>query len=332
MDFVWETSRLRIACRTRYELPIPSCLHTTEWAHGQAMTEGRINRSHTHDCTWSYMTAMHATLKSLLARACVMRNGTSRNVRMFQSSLHFVGNMSYRSSLPDRTHNVRYEHDIYDAIQLSRWILQSIGIWHIIYGHSSQSEKLLSLMLIFMSFFGLCFVLVPAGSYFLFYDEDIESKIQFLGPVSFCLTSVIKYCFLETRISTIGKCIEHVESDWRIVQYQNHRRMMLRNVLIGRRITMLCMIFLYGGGLFYHTFLPLTSRTKTNGNFTSKSLIYPGCDQYFDLQASPAYEIIFCMHCLSAMIQYSATTAVWPRTLRRTHVDRCRYWWCSWMT
>ncbi|XP_018343956.1 PREDICTED: uncharacterized protein LOC108749637 [Trachymyrmex septentrionalis] len=191
---------------------------------------------------------------------------------------------------------------------LCRWILQSIGIWHIIYGRSSQSEKLLSLMLIFMSFFGLCFVLVPASSYFLFYDEDIEIKIKFFGPVTFCLTSVIKYCFLGTRISTIGKCIEHVESDWRIVQYQNHRSMMLKNVLVGRRITMLCVIFLYGGGLFYHTILPLSSRT-TNGNVTSKPLIYPGYD-YFDLQTSPAYEIIFGMHCLSAMIQYSATTAV----------------------
>ncbi|KAG5331932.1 OR4 protein, partial [Acromyrmex charruanus] len=226
------------------------------------------------------------------------------------SSLYFADSMNYRSSLPDRIHNVRYEHDIYYAIQLCRWILQSIGIWHIIYGRSSQSEKHLSLMLIFMSFFGLCFVLVPAGSYFLFYDEDIESKIKFFGPVTFCLTSVIKYCFLGTRISTIGRCIEHVESDWRVVQYQNHRRMMLKNVLMARRITMLCVIFLYGGGLFYHTILPLSSRTKINGSFANKPLIYPGYDLYFDPQASPAYEIIFGMHCLSAMIQYSATTAV----------------------
>ncbi|XP_011058422.1 PREDICTED: uncharacterized protein LOC105148413 [Acromyrmex echinatior] len=166
------------------------------------MTEGRINRIRMtehliiHD---SHETHIHATLKSLFSCACVTRNGTSRNVRMFQSSLYFVDSMSYRSSLPDRIHNVRYEHDIYYAIQLCRWILQSIGIWHIIYGRSSQSEKLLSLMLIFMSFFGLCFVLVPAGSYFLFYDEDIEIKIKFFGPVTFCLTSMIKYCFLGTQ-------------------------------------------------------------------------------------------------------------------------------------
>ncbi|XP_018311175.1 uncharacterized protein [Mycetomoellerius zeteki] len=216
--------------------------------------------------------------------------------------------MSSRSQLPGRIHNVRYEHDIYYAIQLCQWILKSIGIWNIIYGHSSQSEKLLSLMLIFVSFFGLCFVLVPAGSFYLFYDMDIKSKIKFFGPVSFCLTSAIKYCFLGARISTIGRCVKHVESDWRIVRYQDHRRMMLRNVLVGRRITTLFVIFLYGGGLFYHTIMPLSSGTKTNGSFT-RLLVYPGYDLYVDPQASPTYEVIFGIHCLSAVIQYSATTA-----------------------
>ncbi|XP_011058421.1 PREDICTED: uncharacterized protein LOC105148412 [Acromyrmex echinatior] len=85
--------------------------------------------------------------------------------------------------------------------------------------------------------------------------------------------------------------------------------MMLRNVLVGRRLTTLCVIFLYTGGMSYHTIMPLSSRTKTNGSFTSRPLVYPGYDLYFDPQASPAYEIIFGMHCLSAMIQYSATTA-----------------------
>jgi len=59
----------------------------------------------------------------------------------------------------------------------------------------------------------------------------------------------------------------------------------------------------------YHTIMPLSARTKTNGSFMSRPLVYPGYDLYFDPQASPAYEIIFGMHCLSAVIQYSVTTA-----------------------
>ncbi|XP_071641219.1 uncharacterized protein [Temnothorax longispinosus] len=56
--------------------------------------------------------------------------------------------MRDRSQLPGRIHNVEYEHDIRYAVQLCRWILNPIGIWHLIYGRSSQSEKLLSLILL----------------------------------------------------------------------------------------------------------------------------------------------------------------------------------------
>ncbi|XP_024876729.1 uncharacterized protein LOC112457746 [Temnothorax curvispinosus] len=220
--------------------------------------------------------------------------------------------MRDRSQLPGKIHNVEYEHDIRYAVQLCRWILNPIGIWHLIYGRSSQSEKLLSLMLILACFFSLCFVLVPAIPYILLREKDIDIKVKLFGPVGFCLTSAIKYCFLRARVLAIGRCVEHVESDWQVVRHQDHRKMMLRNALIGRRLTTLCVIFLYTGGMSYHTIMPLSSaiaNTKTNGSFTSRPLVYPGYDIYFDPQASPAYEIVFFMHCLSAMIQYSATTA-----------------------
>lgn len=194
-------------------------------------------------------------------------------------------------------------------MQLCRWILKPIGIWHLIYGRSSQSEKLLSLMLMLACFSFLCFVLVPAGPYILFREKDINIKVKLFGPVGFCLTSAIKYCFLAARVSAIGRCVEHVESDWQIVRHQDHRKMMLRNALVGRRLTTLCVIFLYTGGMSYHTIMPLSTRTKTNDSF-SKPLVYPGYDIYFDPHASPAYEIVFCMHSLSAMVQYSVTTAV----------------------
>jgi len=232
-------------------------------------------------------------------------------VCVFQSALHSANdNMHDRSRLPDRIHNVHYKHDIHYAMQLCRWILKPIGIWHLIYDRSTQSEKLLSLMLILACFSGLCFVLVPAGPYILLREKDINVKVKLFGPVGFCLTSAIKYCFLGARVSAIGRCVEHVESDWRVVRREDHRRMMLRNALVGRRLTTLCVIFLYTGGMSYHTIMPLSARTKTNGSFMSRPLVYPGYDLYFDPQASPAYEIIFGMHCLSAVIQYSVTTAV----------------------
>lgn len=194
-------------------------------------------------------------------------------------------------------------------MQLCRWILKSIGIWYFVYGRSSQCQKLLSITLIFVCFSVLCFVLVPSGPYTLLREKDINVKLFLFAPVTFCLISAIKYCFLGMRGAAIGRCIEHIEQDWQVIQYQNHRKMMLRNALVSRRLTALCVIFLYIGGMSYHTILPLSSKMKTNDNKTNRQLVYLGYDIYFDPQASPAYEIVFLLHCVSAMIQYNITTA-----------------------
>lgn len=217
--------------------------------------------------------------------------------------------MHDRSRLPDKIYNVHYENDIRYTMQLCRWILKPIGIWHFVYGRSSQYEKLLSITLIFVCFSVLCFVLVPSGPHTLFRVKDINVKLKLFGPVGFCLTSLVKYCFLAMRGTAIGRCIEHVERDWQVIQYQNRRKIMLKNALVGRRLTMLCVIFLYTGGISYHTIMPLSSREKINDSYTNRPLVYPGYDIYFDSQASPAYEIVFLIHCLSSVIQYAVTIA-----------------------
>ncbi|XP_014475031.1 PREDICTED: uncharacterized protein LOC106744623 [Dinoponera quadriceps] len=205
--------------------------------------------------------------------------------------------------------NVHYEHDIHYVMQLCRWILKPIGIWHFVHSRSSQNKRLLPTTLIFTCISVLCFVLVPSGSYVLLREKDIYVKVKLFGPIGFCLTSAVKYCFLGARGTAIGRCIEHVEDDWRIVRHADHRNMMLKNVLVGRRLTTLCVLFLYTGGLSYHTIMPLSAKVKMNDSFTIRPLVYPGYDQFFDSQASPAYEIVFCMHCLSSVIQYTITTA-----------------------
>ncbi|XP_014475027.1 PREDICTED: uncharacterized protein LOC106744620 [Dinoponera quadriceps] len=214
-----------------------------------------------------------------------------------------------RQSREIQVRNVHHKHDIRYAMQLCRWILKPIGIWHFVHRRSSQNERLLSTTLIFMCVSVLCFVLVPSGPYVLFREKDTYVKVKLFGPIGFCLTSAVKYCFLGMYGTAIGRCIGHVEDDWRVVWDADHRKMMLKNALLGHRLTTLCVLFLYTGGLSYHTIMPLSAKVKINNSFTIRPLVYPGYDQYFDSQASPAYEILFCMHCLSSIIQYSITTA-----------------------
>ncbi|XP_012063224.1 PREDICTED: odorant receptor 4-like [Atta cephalotes] len=205
-------------------------------------------------------------------------------------------------------YNIHYKHDIRYTMQLCRWMLKPIGMWHPIYGHSpSQNEKFISIILIVICFSALCFVLIPAGFYTLFREKDISIKIKLFGPVGFCLTNTIKYCYFGARAAAFGRCIRHVEDDWRIVHHQT-REIMLKQVL-GRRLTTLCAIFLYTGGLSYYIIMPLSSRQEINENYTIRINTYPGYDMFFDPTASPAYEIMFCIHILFAMISLQITTA-----------------------
>ncbi|XP_070518223.1 odorant receptor 4-like [Cardiocondyla obscurior] len=256
---------------------------------------------------------MHAILESLFPRACVTENGTSRDVRVFQSSSYFLGDNTHdRSRLTRKMiekYNVHHDHDVHYTMQLCRWVLKPIGMWYPIYGHPSRYEKLVSIALFVTCFSALCFVLIPAGLYTLFREKDINIKVKLFGPVGFCLTSTIKYCYLGARAAEFGKCIRHVENDWRVLRHRDHRGLMLKNALIGRRVTTLCAIFLYIGGLSYHTIMPLSSRRRVNENYTIRIHTYPGYDLFFNPEVSPAYEIVFCIHCLYALITYNITTA-----------------------
>lgn len=247
--------------------------------------------------------------ESIFLRACVALRmcGLAAQSACFSRN----DNMHDRSGLLGKiqVYNVHYQHDIRYVMQICRWILKPIGIWHFVHNGSSQNEKILSTILIFMCVSVLCFVLMPSGPYVLLREKDIYVKVKLFGPIGFCLTSAVKYCFLGVRGTAIGRCIEHVEDDWRVVRHADHRKMMLKNALVGRRLTTMCVLFLYTGGLSYHTIMPLSAKVKINDSLTIRPLVYPGYDQYLDSQASPTYEIIFCLHCLSSIIQYTVTTA-----------------------
>ncbi|XP_019699210.1 odorant receptor 4-like [Harpegnathos saltator] len=231
---------------------------------------------------------------------------------MLQSASHPANDsMHDRSRLSGRiqVHNVHYEHDIRYAMQICHWILKPIGIWHFVYSRSSPSEKLFSSTLVFTCVSVLCFVLVPSGPYVLLYEKDIYMRVKLYGPVGFCLSCTIKYFLLGVRGTAIGRCIEQVEDDWQVIRQADHRKVMLKNAMVGRRLAILCVILLFSGGLSYHTIMPLSAKIKINENLTIRSLVYPGYDRYFNVQASPVYEIVFGMHCLSCLIQYTITTA-----------------------
>ncbi|XP_043488149.1 odorant receptor 4-like [Polistes fuscatus] len=219
--------------------------------------------------------------------------------------------MHDRSNIHSETgiRNIHYQKDIKYALQFCRWVLKPIGIWPLIYPGATKKQITLSIFLGIACVTCLCFVLIPSGLHTLIYEQNINIKLKLFGPVGFCLTSTIKYCYLGIKGNAIGRCIYYMEKDWKYVKDENYRRIMMKHATVGRNLTILCASFLYSGGMSYHTIMPLFSRQRIDENHTIRPLTYPGYDKFFESQTSPTYEIIFVTHCVYALITYNITTA-----------------------
>ncbi|CAL7936634.1 unnamed protein product [Xylocopa violacea] len=207
--------------------------------------------------------------------------------------------------------NVHYENDIHYSLQMCQWLLQSIGVWPRVYEGASRLQHVISVILMTICFSILFFIILPSGHYIFCVEKNIDTKVKLFGPVGFCLSSTIKYCYLGLKGGVFKWCIEHVKRDWRVVQDPSHRTIMLKYVMISRNLITVCAVFLYSGGMSYHTVMQFLSKERSKSNYTLKPLTYPGYDWFLDAQSSPTYEIVFLIHCLAAMIMYTVTTAAY---------------------
>lgn len=102
--------------------------------------------------------------------------------------------------------------------------------------------------------------------------------------------------------------MEHVELDWMEIDNKKDHEILTRNVNVGRRLTIVCGIFMYSGGFFYHAIMPQWSGNRVNElNETIRPLIYPGYDIFLNSQMSPYYEFIFYTHIFFSCVTSTIT-------------------------
>ncbi|XP_076376037.1 odorant receptor 2a-like isoform X2 [Megalopta genalis] len=216
--------------------------------------------------------------------------------------------MGDRSCSQIKSCNENHEDDLNYTLEMCRWLLRPLGIWTLVYHRVSKLEKRLAILLQITSFSSLLFIILPSAYNMFFVEEDLKNIVKLLGPVSFCTFSTIKYFILGLKGNILGCCIQHLEKDWRMLKDPYHRAIMLKQVSISRFLITACVAFLYSGGLSYHTVLQFLSKGNTNSNVTFRPVAYP-CFYFLDIQSSPTYEIVFCLHCVSALVQYTITSA-----------------------
>ncbi|XP_023318767.1 uncharacterized protein LOC106657151 isoform X3 [Trichogramma pretiosum] len=215
------------------------------------------------------------------------------------------------------------------AIQMNRYFLKPIGIWPVGEDASGLVKTLRDANVV-ACFWLICFLLVPCALHTFLEEPNPNIKLKLIGPMSFCLMALAKYCSLVGYIPEIAACFEHVEQDWTMYRRTNSQyelRTMRRNAKIGRKLALLCAAFMYGGGFFYHTIMPLSSGKIATTEFTQRllellsenntdlehmghgprALTYPIYARLLNVERSPVYEIVFAVQTVSGFVLYTIT-------------------------
>ncbi|KAK0173646.1 hypothetical protein PV328_006812 [Microctonus aethiopoides] len=204
--------------------------------------------------------------------------------------------------------NISFDADARFALQINRLLLKPLGIWPAT-KESSFIENSIATVLVIICSFLLAFIMLP-GLFLLIKVESVATKIRLTGPLSFCLMAVMKYRSLIYGHAYLSDCIKQVVADWCELKSSNDRDIMISYAKYGRVGATICAFFMYGGGVFYAIILPhLSGNIKNSNNETIRPFAYPSYYGFFDPQESPAYEIIFSLHCCCAFVMHSITSA-----------------------
>jgi len=201
----------------------------------------------------------------------------------------------------------RNEHYDY-SLQLNRWFLKPIGAWPES-RTTTTIEKLLSRIIQIICYALIAFTVVPCMLYFYFEEQDLEIKINSVGPVSHWIMSGINYTSLLWRGKDIRCCIEHMESDWCTMSRNVDRATMLRYAKFGRSVAGFCAVFMHCGVFSYSVVNSLTPMITVIGNETisTRRLPCPFYSELLDTNHDPENEIVLMTQFLSGFIANSIT-------------------------
>ncbi|XP_018406427.1 PREDICTED: odorant receptor 22c-like [Cyphomyrmex costatus] len=206
--------------------------------------------------------------------------------------------------------NKNYKRDIDYVFKLSRFVFRLLGIWPYARTKSWLPETLENVAVILISYILLICELVPAILYMAIVQRETRARLKVVATVIFTMLAMAKYGQLLIKRNQMRNCLAQVEDDWQIVNLHD-RNVMIDKARTSRRLLIICAIFMYSTGVSFRTIIPLSAgKIVTKQNFTIRHLPCPTYFVLFDVQLSPAYEIVFLMQFFSGFVKCTVTTAV----------------------
>lgn len=189
--------------------------------------------------------------------------------------------------------NFNYRSDTEYVVKVAKFLLTPIGIWPL-YGDGSTFDRIkISLQTGFV-FSLMCFLLVPHVIYTFFDAEDLTRYMKVIAAQVFSLLGIIKFWTMIINRGEIKCCLEQMEMQYRDVECEEDRLVMIKNAKLGRQFTVVYLGLLYGGALPYHIIMPFMAERIIKGdNTTQLPLPYLSNYIFFVVESSPLYEILF---------------------------------------
>ncbi|XP_011257878.1 odorant receptor 4 [Camponotus floridanus] len=206
--------------------------------------------------------------------------------------------------------NKYYESDIKYTFEINRFFFRLIGMWPFPRMNSFIPEIMETVLLVIACFTLLLSELVPTMIYVFIVLKDIRLRLKVIGSVLFTIITTVKYAYVLFYKNQIKNCLKLVDEDWQNVINSSARNLMIDRVKIGRRLIIMCAVFVYINGVAMRIIMPLSSgKIITPQNVTIRPLPSVAYFVIFDVQRSPAYEIVFFLQSFTGVIKYTVTVA-----------------------
>ncbi|XP_012250004.1 uncharacterized protein LOC100742456 [Bombus impatiens] len=203
-----------------------------------------------------------------------------------------------------------YEKNVNLSIQWNLWLLKSIGLWP--YSNSISRIRRYFYWFINITCYSLIsFLFIPCVLYVFLEIEDTYGKLKQFGPLIFCAMAFAKYYSLIVHKADIRECLERIKWDWKNMTNREDREIMTVNASFGRKLVVVCTLFMYSGFVFYYIAIPISVGrvAAENESLTFIPLVFPFSRFMVDTRYSPTNEIVFSIQLVAGCLMHGITSA-----------------------
>lgn len=207
--------------------------------------------------------------------------------------------------------NFNYKSDIEYVVKVAKILLTPVGVWPL-YSIDSTFDKMKYVFQTSFMFSLMCFLLVPHIIYTFFDAEDLTRYMKVIAAQVFSLLGIVKFWTMIINRDDIKYCLQQIETQFKDVESEDDRSVMMRHAKLGRQFTIIYLGLLYGGALPYHIIMPLVAdRIVKEDNTTQLPLPYLSDYVFFVVENSPFYEVLFVTQILFSTIILSTNCGVY---------------------